>query len=657
MKKISFLLSLLAAFGLYSCTKNEVILEGIPSVGLTAEIPAYQFEGETRVSISQNLNAFTWDNEDKIGMYYQDDMSKVSAKFTVLSGGSSSGVFTNSAFSLKPNTTYYAFYPYNGQAMVNSYPVDFTGQIQTENGDTKHIGKRNYMSARVTTDAQGAAKIAFENLAAVVQVVLPISKAGTYTSVTLSSDTDDFIVRGTMDMRTGTITPTEKSGEMKLTFEEGIALNEGELLTANFLVAPTDLSGKQLTVTLETVDHTVSFTGLGKKIEKGKAYRLSDGDLELDEIPYLTFSSKEVQTLSMTKAVETLEYSVNDGDWLELGTSTVTFGGENGDLRLRGKSSMGTAASPNDYSKIRLIYRYEVDCSGDIRTLVDYTNYKKADTSNARFCNLFYECTLTSAPELPATNLADYCYSRMFMSCFFLPTAPELPAKILADHCYSEMFSSCDNLTSAPELPADSLASSCYASMFSHCLSLVTAPELPATILATACYSDMFYSCGNLINAPQLPATTLKSSCYSSMFAYCTSLINAPVLSAETLDDACYSSMFSGCTSLVTAPALPITTLAEGCYSFMFSGCTSLVTAPELPATTLVEGCYFEMFSGCTSLNYIKMMATDIISDWLYDWTAGVAASGTFVKNAAATWDVSGTNGIPEGWTVETATK
>ena len=37
------------------------------------------------------------------------------------------------------------------------------------------------------------------------------------------------------------------------------------------------------------------------------------------------------------------------------------------------------------------------------------------------------------------------------------------------------------------------------------------------------------------------------------------------------------------------------------------------------------------------------------------NWVNGVASTGTFVKNSAATWDVTGTNGIPTGWTVETA--
>ena len=37
------------------------------------------------------------------------------------------------------------------------------------------------------------------------------------------------------------------------------------------------------------------------------------------------------------------------------------------------------------------------------------------------------------------------------------------------------------------------------------------------------------------------------------------------------------------------------------------------------------------------------------------DWVLDVSQTGTFVKNSAATWDVTGVNGIPTGWTVETA--
>ena len=87
----------------------------------------------------------------------------------------------------------------------------------------------------------------------------------------------------------------------------------------------------------------------------------------------------------------------------------------------------------------------------------------------------------------------------------------------------------------------------------------------------------------------------------------------------------------------------------------MFKGCTSLVTAPILLATTLADFCYGNMFNGCTSLNYIKaMFTTKPSSSYTSNWVNGVASSGTFVKNSAATWNVTGVNGVPSGWTVVT---
>jgi hypothetical protein len=140
------------------------------------------------------------------------------------------------------------------------------------------------------------------------------------------------------------------------------------------------------------------------------------------------------------------------------------------------------------------------------------------------------------------------------------------------------------------------------------------------------------------------------------MFEDCFSLQNAPELPATTLASGCYQYMFYGCESLTTAPELPATTLANSCYGFMFEGCSSLTTAPELPATTLATSCYSAMFQGCTRLNYIKAMFTTTPSKtYTNNWVSGVASAGTFVKNSAATWDVTGVSGIPTGWTVQTA--
>ena len=88
----------------------------------------------------------------------------------------------------------------------------------------------------------------------------------------------------------------------------------------------------------------------------------------------------------------------------------------------------------------------------------------------------------------------------------------------------------------------------------------------------------------------------------------------------------------------------------------MFDWCSALRTAPELPATTLASNCYRGMFDKCTNLNYIKCLAIDGINqnNSTENWVFGVAATGTFVKDRAASWP-TGSSGIPSGWTTQDA--
>ena len=376
-------------------------------------------------------------------------------------------------------------------------------------------------------------------------------------------------------------------------------------------------------------------------------------DVTATKIPYLTFSAESEQKFKMDfhpneergpfdlVVGEYFEYSVGGGEWIPFYStvSDIAFGGNKGDLRLRGKSSKGTALSfQNAYSTISFGEDVPVNCTGDIRTLIDYTAYSTVETVNARFCYLFNGCTqLTSAPELPAKKLASSCYYQMFYGCPKLETAPELPATSLKSYCYYGMFSGCTSLTEAPELKAETLADHCYEYMFYNCTLLETAPELPAMTLATNCYAYMFCGCTALTSAPKLPATTLKDYCYVSMFHGCTSLTEAPELKAETLALYCYSSMFYDCTKLETAPALPATKLENNCYSSMFYGCTKLETAPELPATELEDFCYKNMFSNCSLLTTAPELKATKLKDSCYDYMFSNCSALSRVKMLATT--------------------
>ena len=406
----------------------------------------------------------------------------------------------------------------------------------------------------------------------------------------------------------------------------------------------------------------------------------------LDNLDYLTFYCDEAGTIgwkaSNSAFTKTIQYSKNQGaSWTSLTSTTsgATISVSAGDIVWFKGSNSSYCTSTWYYNYFTLTNKAHVygnvnsltgdntsvvaycfcglfsSCGGNLYTYAEKKIILPATTlAESCYNSMFTGCTsLTTAPELPATTLAESCYNSMFSYCTSLKLVPDLPATTLAGNCYGAMFSSCTSLTTASELPATTLASNCYTNMFEGCTSLTTAPSLSATTLANSCYYSMFYGCTSLKLAPELPATTLATGCYQNMFFGCTSLKFTPELPATMLAINCYAQMFAGCTSLRLAPELPATTLASNCYNSMFSGCTSLTTAPDLPATTLASNCYRNMFYGCSSLNYIKAMFKTTPSDsYTQNWVSGVAATGTFVKNGSATWDVTGNNGVPTGWTV-----
>ena len=681
MKIQNFLngIALIMPFFLLSCMEREEMMTE-EKVKVLFSVDEFQPINESRTTINpDNGYSITWASGDVIGIFpyegYQEPFIIPADQV-----GKANATFDGGYWALKDGLTYNAYYPFDkanfdSADMKTRIPVTYEGQEQT--GTTCNAGAYDYTYADWNKAVNGAVSFRFHHIGAIGVFNLEYPATSTYTEMTLTADEAVIPVTGTYDLTAQNVAfiPNangySKSISLKLKNHTGTS---GQTGTFYMMLPPMDLSGNELTLSLTNVNGEVCTYSIEPQLfVKAKKYELTGkpknsniegsvdgwGDGEKDSTPYVTFTAAKEQTLSMTKAVATLEYSVNGGEWKELGTNSVTFGGAKGNLQLRGKNSNGTAESISSYSTIKFSNTTAVACTGDIRTLVDYGNYSTTDTGKAKFCYLFSGCTsLTSAPDLPAITLAEYCYSAMFYGCTSLTSAPTLPAATLVEHCYSSMFNGCSNLISAPELPAVTLAEMCYGAMFMGCTSLTSAPELPATTLAKHCYNEMFKGCTSLTTAV-LPATMLAYGCYAGMFEGCTSLTSAPALPATTLAEHCYVGMFMGCTSLTSAPELPAVTLAEmcywgmfydcksltsasilpatalatGCYEGMFSGCTSLASAPELLATTLAGNCCFEMFSGCTSLTSAPALPATTLATSCYE---GMFSGCTSLASAPA---------------------
>lgn len=504
------------------------------------------------------------------------------------------------------NLKFQCWYPADGKNTFSK------GYIQDDQSSAEAIAKSDYMTAEVTDlkEIPGDRQLDVTLERKTARLILNIRSFNNQFDASTTKVNHVRIVgkecTDANETSTINIMPLQKGeGGINTTYTALVApgTTEGHLYfsadesTETPLVVKTASleAGKSYTYNLTVGKNTITVNDV--TVADWKTGNTLNGTTDVkDKTPYVTFSAPAEQTFKMVcyggYQISNLQYSVNFGDWKEVKANEgVTFGGQKGGLRLRGKNLKGTADS-NDtriYSTITFTFDKDkennvntnvmVACTGDIRTLLDYDHYETVSTSEARFVKLFNNCqVLTSAPKLPATDIASDCYNSMFYYCRYLKNAPELPATILKDQCYQNMFNACVSLTSAPKLPATKLAFNCYANMFSYCYSLKEAPELPATTLAWQCYQDMFTNC-SFSKAPKLPAEIMKTNCYAGMFTRCTNLTEAPELPAQQLASFCYSRMFEGCTKLSTvtmlAPSDKISEATNCYYNWLLNAGTS----------------------------------------------------------------------------------
>lgn len=230
---------------------------------------------------------------------------------------------------------------------------------------------------------------------------------------------------------------------------------------------------------------------------------LAGGPTPPVEVKAIKFSSDSPNGISLDGTILdsiSLEYSRNGEEWTDWDFSNLMFGGEYGELYIRGNNPTGMSTSDDAYTHF-------VEASGNTSYRVSgnamyLLGQDISDVPNYGFLELFKDCAhMTSAPDLPATTIGEYCYKEMFNGCTNLVDAPELPATTLSSGCYNLMFEYCTNLTIAPELPATTLIGICYQRMFKGCSRLnevrCNAEKIPQTStlgwLANVSSSGTFY--------------------------------------------------------------------------------------------------------------------------------------------------------------------
>ena len=447
-----------AILALSACSESEDLLSAFHSdpnaVRITAQVGKASADGFTR---SNPLGT-----AEEQAKFNENDEIRVQAE------GQDAVTYKYDGKEWQPQGDKFLKWESNEMNFIAYYPASFNGTINqpTEYNSLKSLAAADFMSFSGSQTNTNGNQLTLTMKREMARVVVEIAGFNDqYTNATVNSlsicgvkaykhETDGKFY-ALIDPK---YTPSTTAPFLSLEVADGESK-----ATEKYTTTPTTfVAGKSYTYKLTVGKNKISVSGI-TVADWDNTGIITEGSKAEHIIPYVTFKAEEAQTFKMTTTgtyeIKGLEYSVNNGDWatVEAGTE-VPFGGDKGDLRLRGTNTNGTA---DDLSLISTIEFTEanvnVACTGDIRTLLDWRNYNKVETGKARFCGLFYYCSvLTSAPELPATKLADFCYNQMFSYCTNLVSAPVLPATTLADYCYYLMFNNCKKLSTVTMLALDS---------------------------------------------------------------------------------------------------------------------------------------------------------------------------------------------------------
>lgn len=221
---------------------------------------------------------FSWEYDDLVGVYTTKG-TRIKHWALAASDDGKTSSFSSYGWSLVEDKKYYLYSPYNSSYFVNDIPItelpiSFEGQMQMENNSLTHLAAYDYMMGEGNTIGSSA-DFTLNHLCSVLRIEFVSPKSATYTSIVLKTSNDVFCREATMNLETQSLSATSRESHVELSLAN-IAVDEGETLVAYMVVAPVDLSGRDVSLTI--ISDNGEETNLdvqARELKAGKLYLIN----------------------------------------------------------------------------------------------------------------------------------------------------------------------------------------------------------------------------------------------------------------------------------------------------------------------------------------------------------------------------------------------
>lgn len=593
MKIIKYLGVIFMALGYAACNNDDkpymdqnfaVNFKDEMVKGIQVTLSDYDSDNaDTRTSYSTAEGGIkvTWAQDDTIGIF-PNVGGQVEFPINVVSE-SNQAKFDGGGWALRADNTYSAYYPFDKANVYRDNKtilLDYTGQMQVDNGSTTHLAKYDYQATGgVMTSDDGYLNFQFKHLGALMLFRLIVPQTGVYTSLTLKSSENVFVNNSLLDISGNepVLKPLETSNIFTLQLGNIELTADNSELTVFLILTPIDLSQVTLELCLNGSNYySTSLTG--HNLEAGKQYNINTSFETPSENEIIEFADDKAKAicidhfdkngdgeLSMAEAAAVTSMP------MDLLCSSVLFKMDDQDetKKLTSFKELQYFTSLKEIPYGMFMYQYDLEEVTLPKSITRIGSYA------------FYNCSSLKSIVIPdnVTTFED----RVFSGCTNL-------TNVVVGNCVKSIgYYAFENCSSLSDITLGNSITIIGERAFRNCSSL-TSINLPNNVTTIEMCS--FEDCSHLANI-YLP-NSLTTISYQA-FYNCSSLSDIDIPGSVTTIGAY---VFENCSSLTS---INIPNSVTSYAGMTFSGCSNLSSVTIGDGVTEIGGTFY----GCTSLKNI----------------------------------------------------